>query len=278
MKWHENPINVIDTPGHVDFTVEVERSLRVLDGAILVLCSVGGVQSQSLTVDRQMKRYGIPRIAFINKMDRIGANPFSVIEQIKDKLGVLPCPLQVPMGAESRLEGVVDLIQMKSVYFDGEDGEDVRREEIPEQYLDLAKEYRSKMLETLSMFDDKLMEALLEEREPTPEELYPIIRRATIAREITPVMMGSAYKNKGVQELLDAVCRFLPSPLDRNITATDLDQKPVVPEGAPEGTKAEPVKVQLKPDDNLPLVAMAFKIIEEQYGQLTFTRIYQGRS
>jgi elongation factor G len=277
VQWGENPINVIDTPGHVDFTVEVERSLRVLDGAILVLCSVGGVQSQSLTVDRQMKRYGIPRIAFINKMDRIGANPFSVIQQVKDKLGVTPCALQVPMGAESSLQGVIDLITMQAVYFDGDDGEDRRREAIPAEFLELAQEYRVKMLETLSMFDDKLMEAMLEEREITAEELYPIIRKATIAREITPVMMGSAYKNKGVQELLDGICRYLPSPLDRNISATDLDQKPVVPEGAPEGTRPEPVKVKLEPKDDLPLVAMAFKIIEEQYGQLTYTRIYQGK-
>ncbi len=169
VEWDDHSINIIDTPGHVDFTVEVERSLRVLDGAVLVLCAVGGVQSQSLTVDRQMKRYRVPRIAFINKMDRIGANPESVIKQIQEKLGVTPLPLQLNMGASSEFEGLIDLIDMQAVYFDGPQGEDVRREEIPAKYLEEAKKARAHMLETLSLYDDDLMVALLEER-PVPSE------------------------------------------------------------------------------------------------------------
>lgn len=284
-------INIIDTPGHVDFTVEVERSLRVLDGAILVLCAVGGVQSQSLTVDRQMKRYHIPRIAFINKMDRTGANPAKVIAQIKEKLGVTPLPLQIPMGAESRFQGVIDLIHMQAVYFDGNNGEKVRREAIPEEFLEEAKTARHHMLETLSLFSDQLMEALLEEREVTPEEIVPLIREATLAQDVTPVMMGTAYKNKGVQELLDGIVAYLPSPLDRVVEATDLSKKaqPVavavaVGEGAAEAVdevaepaKAEPVKVRLTPSPDAPAVFMAFKTVEEQFGQLTYIRIYQGK-
>src|SRR5215472_12159470 len=158
VEWEDHLINIIDTPGHVDFTVEVERSLRVLDGAILVLCAVGGVQSQSLTVDRQMKRYHIPRIAFINKMDRTGADPAKVIAQVKEKLGVTPLPLQIPMGAEARFQGVIDLVRMEAVYFDGNNGETVRKEAIPEEYVDAARAARSHLLETLSLFDDSLME------------------------------------------------------------------------------------------------------------------------
>lgn len=279
VEWEDSVINVIDTPGHVDFTVEVERSLRVLDGAVLVLCSVGGVQSQSLTVDRQMKRYRIPRIAFINKMDRTGANAASVISQIKEKLGVTALPIQFPMGAESRFQGVIDLVRMQAVYFDGDNGEHVRREAIPADYLEQAKEARHHMLETLSLFSDDLMEALLEEREVTVEEIVPVIREATLSQDVTPVMMGTAYKNKGVQELLDAVLAYLPSPLDRVIHATDLSRKAreQAAAEAPEGTKPEPVKVKLEADPKLPMVAMAFKIIEEPFGQLTFTRIYQGK-
>ncbi len=275
--WGDHPINIIDTPGHVDFTVEVERSLRVLDGAILVLCAVGGVQSQSLTVDRQMKRYQIPRIAFINKMDRIGANPKNVIKQVKDKLGVTPLPLQIPMGAESRFQGVIDLINMQAIFYDGEKGEDIRVEAIPEEYVDEAKAARAEMLETLSLFSDELMAALLEEKELPADHIVRLIRQATIAQHLTPVMMGTAYKNKGVQTLLDAIVAYLPSPLDRQVRATDLTQPAVVPAGAPEGTRAEPVKVELKPDPKLPLVFMAFKIVEETFGQLTFIRIYQGK-
>ncbi len=263
-----HPVNVIDTPGHVDFTVEVERSLRVLDGAVLVLCAVGGVQSQSLTVDRQMKRYGVPRIAFINKMDRTGANPASVTEQIREKLKVTAVPLQIPMGAEADFEGVIDLVGMKAVYFDGERGETVRREEIPEKFKAEAEAARAEMLETLSLYSDDLMEALLEERDVSEAEVHSLIREATLAREITPVMMGTAFKDKGVQELLDAVCRYLPSPLDREIEAN-------VPDEVDE--KGDPVKVPLVQDPEAPLVAMAFKTVVETFGQLTYFRVYQGK-
>jgi elongation factor G len=270
--WKGHTINLIDTPGHVDFTVEVERSLRVLDGAILVLCSVGGVQSQSLTVDRQMKRYKVPRIAFINKMDRTGANPDKVIRAIAEKLGVVPCPLQIPIGKESNFQGVVDLVEMRAVYFDGEDGEIVRYEPIPAELLSAAQAARQHMLETLSMSSDELMALLLEEQEVPIPLIRTTIREATLAHQITPVMMGSAYKNKGVQELLDAVTYYLPSPLDRDLTATDLDKKPKEGETDPNWNR-----VSLTSDPSKPLVAMAFKTVVEQYGQLTYTRIYQGK-
>jgi elongation factor G len=270
VKWNGHTINLIDTPGHVDFTVEVERSLRVLDGAVLVLCAVGGVQSQSLTVDRQMKRYRIPRIAFINKMDRVGANPFKVTKQIKEKLQVTPLLIQLPMGAEADFAGVIDLITMQAVYFDGEDGEVVRREAIPDGYAEQASTARQEMLETLSLFDDELMEALLEEREYPVDKIRKLIREATLSQEITPVMMGTAYRNKGVQELLDAVTYYLPSPLDREVTATNIDHKKV--EGEPE----DAAKVTLSKNDKDPLVCMAFKTVVEQFGQLTYMRIYQG--
>ncbi len=261
VSWDGHKINLIYTPGYVDFTVEVERSLRVLDGAVLVLCAVAGVQSQSITVDRQMKRYGVPRIAFINKMDRTGANEENVTEQLDKKLGLTPVPLQIPMGREMNMEGLIDLIAMKAVYFDGEKGEKVRTEEIPEGYLDKAKAARHKMLESLSMFSDQLMEMLLEETEPSVELVEKTIREATVAHQICPVMMGTAYKNKGVQSLLDAVVKFLPTPLDREPTATDNDTGEVV---------------KLVPDASKPLVAMAFKLVEEAFGQVTYMRIYQG--
>ncbi|HUQ70549.1 MAG TPA: elongation factor G [Planctomycetaceae bacterium] len=272
--WDDHTINLIDTPGHVDFTVEVERSLRVLDGAILVLCSVGGVQSQSLTVDRQMKRYKVPRIAFINKMDRTGANPEKVIKAIEEKLHVKPCPLQIPIGRESTFEGVVDLIDMQAIYFDGEDGENLRREPIPEALKDKAKAARQHMLETLSLFSDDLMALLLEEQEVPSDMIRKLIREATLAHQITPVMMGSAYKNKGVQELLDGVVHYLPTPLDRELKATDLDKKPPA-----DGSTPEPGwnRVPLTSDPAKPLVCMAFKTVVEQYGQLTYTRLYQGK-
>ena len=269
VEWNDHPINVIDTPGHVDFTVEVERSLRVLDGAVLVLCAVGGVQSQSLTVDRQMKRYHVPRIAFINKMDRTGANPDSVVEQIREKLHVTAVPLQMAMGAEQDFEGIVDLITMEAVYYDGNNGEHIRREEIPEQYKADAEERRAEMLEALSLFSDELMMKLLEEQEITVDEIHEIVREATLAQEITPVLMGTAYRNKGVQSLLDAVCSYLPSPLDRDIEAIDLDK--------PETDNDEDRRVTLSHSEDEPLVCMAFKTVVETFGQLTYTRIYQGK-
>lgn len=268
-------VNVIDTPGHVDFTVEVERSLRVLDGAILVLCSVGGVQSQSLTVDRQMKRYGTPRIAFINKMDRTGANPDSVIQQIEEKLGVNPVPIQMNIGAGVDFEGVIDLINMRKVDFEGDQGIDVVYSDVPAEHLEKAEARRAEMLEALSMFDDNLMETLLEEGEVDAADIRRIVREATLGHKIVPVMMGSAFKNKGVQELLDAVTYYLPKPTDREITAIDklATEKAIK---ADEIKSDEVVRVPLKHSDSEPLVAMAFKTVMEQFGQLTYTRIYQG--
>ncbi|HAW32810.1 MAG TPA: elongation factor G, partial [Planctomycetaceae bacterium] len=277
VQWKDTTINIIDTPGHVDFTVEVERSLRVLDGAILVLCSVGGVQSQSLTVDRQMKRYKVPRIAFINKMDRTGADSASVIKQISDKLHVVPLPLQIPMGEGAHFEGVVDLVSMQAITYTGEQGETEVFGEIPEQFKAAAEEARANMLETLSMFSDDLMVALLEEADVPVEDIYKVIREATLSHEITPVMMGTAFKNKGVQTLLDAVVRFLPSPLDREITAIDLDaQQKAIKEGA-EDTSSDSFRTKLSHSSDKPLVAMAFKIVDETFGQLTYMRIYQGK-
>jgi len=223
-EWSGHEINIIDTPGHVDFTIEVERSLRVLDGAILVLCSVGGVQSQSITVDQQMRRYQVPCIAFINKCDRSGANPFRVIDQLKAKLGHNAVALQIPIGLEADFTGVVDLIRMKAVYFDGDRGETLRIEEIPDSLVELAQAKREEMLDAASMFSDDLMEAVLEEKEIPGDLLRGALRRGVLSRQITPVLMGSAYKNKGVQVLLDAVNDFLPCPADVDNNALDMDQ------------------------------------------------------
>jgi len=257
----KHKVNLIDTPGHVDFTVEVERSLRVLDGAVLVLCAVAGVQSQSMTVDRQMKRYGVPRIAFINKMDRTGANPQRVAQMLRDKLGTNAIVIQLPIGKEDKFEGVVDLIAEKAYYYDGPKGEDVRVEEVPAEMKAEIAEARQLMLESLAMFSDEMMELLLAE-EAVPEAMvHEVIRKATQAQEMTPVMMGSAYKNKGVQTLLDAVVRYLPSPLEREVKAKKWGTDEAFP---------------LEPDPAKPFVGMAFKIVEDPYGQLTFTRIYQG--
>ncbi|SMP39328.1 translation elongation factor 2 (EF-2/EF-G) [Neorhodopirellula lusitana] len=254
-------INLIDTPGHVDFTVEVERSLRVLDGAVLVLCSVGGVQSQSITVDRQMKRYQIPRLAFINKMDRTGANPRRVVEQLREKLGADAFLAQIPIGAEENFRGVVDLIEMVSYTFDGEQGEIVVTGEIPADLKDEAEESRIAMLDSLSNYSDEVMELLLSEEEVPKDMIYRVMRQAVL-NGATPVYMGSAYKNKGVQPLLNAVTEYLPSPLDREIFGRDpLDEEK---------------KIELAPDPDKPFVGMAFKIVEDPFGQLTFMRIYQG--
>jgi elongation factor G len=271
--WNKHAINVIDTPGHVDFTVEVERSLRVLDGAVLVLCSVGGVQSQSLTVDRQMKRYHVPRIAFINKMDRNGANFRSVVKQIKDKLAVTPVPLQIPIGAGNDFEGVIDLLTMEALHFDGSQGETVRRDKIPAAMQEIAENARNEMLEALSLYSDELMMALLEEAEVPVQQLKELVREATLAHRIVPVLCGSAFKNKGVQPLLDAVCNYLPTPLDRQISAIDVD---ATEKAKKENPEAEMVRVPLSSDENAPLVSMAFKTVVEQFGQLTYFRIYQG--
>jgi elongation factor G len=262
VQWGDCAINLIDTPGHVDFTVEVERSLRVLDGAILVLCSVGGVQSQSMTVDRQMKRYKVPRLAFVNKMDRTGANYERVVGQLRDKLGCDAIPMQIPIGKEDKLLGVIDLVAMKAAYFDGDNGENVRMEEIPADYKEKAATARQQMLEGLSMYSDTLMEKMLSEEPISDDEIHTVVKAAVHNQSITPVFCGSAYKNKGVQLLLDAVVRYLPNPLERKVTAKNW-------------SKADE-KFDLEPDPKKPLVAMAFKIVDDPFGQLTFMRLYQG--
>jgi len=259
--WKDYDVNIIDTPGHVDFTIEVERALRVLDGAVLILCSVGGVQSQSITVNRQMTRYAVPRIAFINKCDRTGANPVRVTGQLRDKLGLNAVLLQMPIGLENEMEGVVDLIAMKALYFDGDQGETVREAAIPDHLLEEAEARREELLDAASMFSEELMEAVLE-GEPTVEMIRAAVRKGTLNLELTPVLVGSAYKNKGVQSLLDAVTYFLPSPADINNTALDLDNK------------EEEVELTTREED--PLVALAFKLEDGQYGQLTYIRTYQG--
>ncbi len=260
--WKDHPINIIDTPGHVDFTIEVERALRVLDGAILVLCSVGGVQSQSITVDRQLKRYGVPRIAFVNKTDRTGANPYRVRDQLEEKLGLNAVLMQVPIGLEDAHVGVVDLVTMKALYFDGDETYAVREAEIPAELLSEAEEKREIMLEALSMFNDDLMEKVMEGDDIPVDLIHDAIRKGTLANELVPVYIGSAYKNKGVQPLLDAVIRYLPAPPDITNKALDLDNN-----------EAE---VILPSDSSKPPVALAFKLEDGQYGQLTYIRIYQG--
>ncbi len=262
-EWNKHQINIIDTPGHVDFTIEVERSLRVLDGAILVLCSVGGVQSQSITVDQQMKRYKVPCIAFINKCDRSGANPFRVIEQLREKLGHNAVAMQIPIGLEADHEGVVDLVSMKAIYFDGDSGQTIRMEEIPESLLDLAVEKRDVLIDAATLFSDELTEAVLEEVTITDEMLIEALRTGVLSRQITPVFMGSAYKNKGVQPLLDGVTRLLPCPSDVQNQALDIS--------------ADEAEVALISDDTKPTVALAFKLEDGQYGQLTYIRVYQGK-
>src|SRR4026207_1449225 len=223
LEWGGCTITLLDTPGHVDFTIEVERSLRVLDGAILVLCAVGGVQSQSMTVDRQMKRYHVPRLAFINKSDRTGANPFRVVEQLREKLKHNAVMMQIPIGLEGDHQGVVDLIEMKAHYFDGPNGDIRRVEEIPESIRKQAEEKRAEMLDAVSMFSDELMEAHLEDK-ATPELIHEAIRKGTISLDLTPVFLGSAYKNKAVQPLLDAVTRYLPSPTEVVNEALDISK------------------------------------------------------
>ena len=260
--WAEHHINIIDTPGHVDFTVEVERALRVLDGAILVLCAVGGVQSQSLTVDRQMRRYGVPRLAFVNKCDRAGANPLRVKDQLREKLNLNPVLLELPIGLEDAFEGVVDLIGMRAIRFEGPTGEQVVEGPIPAEMQAEAERAREQLLDSLSMFSDELTEAILEER-VTEELIHRELRSATLKLQVAPVLMGSAFKNKGIQPLLDAVNRYLPAPPDVENVAVDLDR--------------EEQKTPLSSDSNEPLVMLAFKLEDGRYGQLSYVRVYQGK-
>jgi elongation factor G len=266
--WNDHVFQIIDTPGHVDFTVEVERSLRVLDGAVLVLCSVGGVQSQSYTVDQQMRRYGVPRIAFINKMDRVGANPQRVIGELRTKLKANAVPLQLPIGSQDSFVGVVDLITMRAVYFDGQWGQVVRHEPVPAEMVALANSARSEMLEAIALVDDGLMECLLSGSQPRVEEIRQAIRRATIAHQMTPVLMGSAGKNCAVQELLDGVAFYLPAPTDRQVWAHDL---------RPSSDASVSTSIALVSDPRQPTVAMAFKTIVEDFGPVTYLRVYQGQ-
>ena len=243
VEWKGHEINIIDTPGHVDFTIEVERSLRVLDGAILVLCSVGGVQSQSITVDRQMKRYHVPRIAFVNKCDRTGANPYRVKDQLIEKLGLNAVLMQIPIGLEDRLQGVVDLVEMKAIYFD-------------------SGAEREELLDAASMFSDELMEAILEDT-VTPDLIRAAVRKGTIGLQLCPVFMGSAYKNKGIQPLLDGVVSYLPNPTEVENKALDLDNNEK--------------EVVLESNEDAKPVILAFKLEDGQFGQLTYIRIYQGK-
>jgi elongation factor G len=261
-EWGGKHVNIIDTPGHVDFTIEVERSLRVLDGAVLVLCAVAGVQSQSFTVDRQMRRYKVPRIAFVNKCDRTGANPIRVRDQLREKLGHNPVLLQLPIGLENNFEGVVDLISMKALRFEGKNGEKIVAGEIPAEMKAQADAFRTEMLDQVSMFSDALTEAMLEDK-VTEQLIIDAVRSATIALKMTPVMIGSAYKNKGVQPLLDGVVRYLPDPTEVVNEAVDLD-------------KGEE-KMVLPTDPEGPTVALAYKLEDGRYGQLTYLRIYQGK-
>ena len=262
--WKNNQINIIDTPGHVDFTIEVERSLRVLDGAILILCGKSGVQAQSITVDRQMKRYGVPRVAFINKLDRSGADPEKVIGQLREKLNLNAVAIQMNMGTEDAFEGIIDLVEQRAVYFDGEDGEKIRYEEIPAEYKEKAEEWRQNLIGACADFDDEVGEKFLMEEEPTKEEIMRAIRKGVISLKFCPVFMGSAFKNKGVQELLDGVGHYLPSPVD--VTNYGFDQD-----------KGEKDEIVVPTDREKPFVGLAFKLEDGRYGQLTYVRVYQGR-
>jgi elongation factor G len=262
-QWKDYNINLIDTPGHIDFTVEVERALRVLDGAVLVLCGVAGVQSQSITVDRQMRRYSVPRVAFINKVDRAGANPDKVVNQLEEKLGHKPALVTMPIGIEDNFQGVVDLIKMKAIYYEGANGEEVVEKDIPSHLLDEAKKRRQKLIERIADYDDFVAEKFLDEAEISQEELIAAIRRVTIAMHITPVFVGTAKQNKGIQTLLDGVGLFLPAPGEVKNYALDLDD--------------EENEVLLKNEDDMPTVLLAFKLEDGKYGQLTYMRVYQGK-
>ncbi|MFI7062026.1 elongation factor G [Kribbella sp. NPDC050124] len=265
--WKDHTINIIDTPGHVDFTVEVERSLRVLDGAVAVFDGVAGVEPQSETVWRQADRYGVPRICFVNKLDRTGAEFMRCVDMIKDRLAAVPLVMQLPIGAEADFIGVVDLVEMRALTWRGETkiGEDYTVEEIPATHTELAAEWRDKLIETVAEADDEVMELYLEGEEPTKEQLKAAIRRATLASKLTPVLTGTAFKNKGVQPLLDAVNDYLPSPID-------------VPAIEGHDVKDAEQVVLRKPDDSEPFSALAFKIAADPHlGKLTFIRVYSGK-
>lgn len=259
-KYH---LNLIDTPGHIDFTIEVERALRVLDGAVMILCAVSGVQSQTMTVDRQMKRYNVPRISFINKMDRMGANPFKAVDQINQKLKIPAAAIQVPIGSEDNFQGVIDLIRMKAIYNDGPRGETIREtDEIPANLVDVCKERRGMLIETLADVDEEIADLFLEGQEPTQDQMKAAIRRATIGLKFTPVLMGSALADKSVQPMLDAVIDYLPNPAEVENMALD--------------KKRNEAPVKLVSYNSLPFTGLAFKLEESNFGQLTYIRVYQG--
>ena len=260
-EWKGYRVNIIDTPGHVDFTIEVERALRVMDGAVLILCAVGGVQSQSITVDRQMNRYAVPRIAFINKCDRSGADPYKVVDQLRQKLNHNAVLMQIPIGLEADLKGVIDLVALKALYFEGPHGDDIRVGEIPDTMMKEALAKREELLDAASMFSDDLMEAVFDDR-VTEDLIHEAVRKATISRMLTPVFLGSAYKNIGVQLVLDGVNQYLPSPAEARNVALDLDM--------------DEAEVVLQTNPESPIVALAFKLEVTPYGQLTYLRIYQG--
>eukprot|EP00003_Mantamonas_plastica_P030111 TRINITY_DN732_c0_g1_i7.p1 TRINITY_DN732_c0_g1~~TRINITY_DN732_c0_g1_i7.p1 ORF type:complete len:647 (+),score=261.70 TRINITY_DN732_c0_g1_i7:174-2114(+) len=260
--WKGHDYNIIDTPGHVDFTIEVERSLRVLDGAVLVLCGVSGVQSQTITVDRQMRRYNVPRLTFINKLDRQGANPMEIVKQLNEKLHHNAAAVQLPIGLEDELNGVVDLITNKALYFEGDFGEKIKITDIPADMEEQAVEMRQHLIGTVAEVDEVIADRFLSEEEPTEEEMRAAIRKATIAQTFSPVFMGSAFKNVGVQPLLDAINDFLPNPTEVENYALDLENN------------EEPVL--LETDNKKPFVGLAFKLEEGRFGQLTYMRVYQG--
>lgn len=259
--WLDHRINIIDTPGHVDFTIEVERSMRVLDGVIAVFCSVGGVQPQSETVWRQANRYHVPRIAFVNKMDRTGANFFKVYQQISDRLKANAVPIQIPIGTESKFRGIVDLVRMRAKIYQDDLGQNIEDTEIPAEYLEQAQEYRAKLVEAVAEIDETLLEKYMEGEEITETEIKQGLRKGTLDKTIIPMLCGSAFKNKGVQLLLDAVVDYLPSPLD---------VPPIT------GLLKDETEDSRKADDNEPFSALAFKIASDPYGRLTFMRVYSG--
>lgn len=264
LQWKDHAINIIDTPGHVDFTIEVERALRVLDGAVLILCGASGVQPQTLTVDKQMKRYNVPRIIFINKLDRMGANPWAAIEGARDRLSLNAAAVQIPIGLDTTLQGLVDLIKMKAIYFEGPSGEIMRETEIPDNLKDFANEKRQELLDRLANVDPEIEDLYLNEKEISIEQIKKSIRACVLARTFVPVFMGSAYKNKGVQLALDGVLDYLPNPTEKENSGFEVRDN-------------QEVRVPLLPDRKKPFVGLAFKLEENKFGQVTFVRVYQGK-